>query len=263
MAKVFYYSWWKFKAWLCLWNQLSWKLSKGERTWAFSAKHIYDGKHTSNSKILTLPTNCINHERLLWSTSNFAEQFYVGSRSVILKILSQKWTLEVEREWEGRIRSKSNIPKTLNYWLTVMTFQHPGILEFLNALRSISYYGYYVRILWWTPQNITVPGYRTPLQHCHQNCCISDYLIFRDIQILYCPQKEIILSILSAWLRKMIKRNKKENHTIMWPRLQTKCLRYHLTGREERCSKHLIYGSEVNQTDKLTNISSMTLASEF
>lgn len=129
MAKVFGCSWWKLKGWLCLWNQLSWKLNKGERTWAFSAKHIYDGKHTSNSKTLTLHTNCVNHERLLWSTSNFAKQFYFGSRSVFLKILSQKGTLKVVREREGRIRSKSNIPRTLNYWLTVMTFQHPGILQ--------------------------------------------------------------------------------------------------------------------------------------
>lgn len=151
MAEVFECSWWKLKAWLCLWNQLSWKLSKGERTWAFSAKHIYDGKRTSNGKILTLHTNCINHERLLWSISNFTKQFYFGSRSVILKILSQKGTLEVVREWEGRVRSKSNIPKTLNYWLTVLTFQHPVTLGFFNTLRLISYYGYYVRILWWTP----------------------------------------------------------------------------------------------------------------
>jgi len=40
-------------------------------------------------------------------------------------------------------------------------------------------------------------------------------LKFHDVKIVYCPQKGIILAVLSACLRKVIKRNKKENHIIV------------------------------------------------
>lgn len=97
----------------------------------FQSKHIYDGKCTSKSKIPALCTNCINLKRLLWSISSFAKQFCSGRRSQN----SQKGTLCGSCEWEGRVRSKLNIPKTL--WLLshlndLPAPWNPRILELLK-----------------------------------------------------------------------------------------------------------------------------------
>lgn len=60
---------------------------------------------------------------------------------------------------------------------------------------------------------------------------MSDFLKICDLKITYWPQK--LLNLFSnifvvkkkhEKVKKKIKRNRKENHNTIWPRMQTKCL---------------------------------------
>lgn len=112
----------------------------------FQSKHIYDGKCTSKSKIPALCTNCINLKRLLWSISSFEKQFCSGKRSVTHKIVRKGLFVEVVSGKEG-LGQNWTFLKLFNYWVTLMTCQHPEILEFLSSWRSTSEYEGYVGIL--------------------------------------------------------------------------------------------------------------------
>lgn len=131
-----------------------------------------------------------------------------------------------------------------------MTFQHPEILEFLNSLRSTSEYEGYVRILWYNPWNITAAGYRLVWRFTSSKCVVIikigiSLTFWKSVILKSFTGLKIYLTflVISLWLKKdkkvkkKIKRNGKENHNTIWPRMQNKCLWYHLTGKE--CSKYL------------------------
>lgn len=150
----------------------------------FQSKHIYDGKCTSKSKIPALCTNCINLKRLLWSISNFAKQFCSGRRSVILKIVRKGLFVEVVSGKEG-LGQNWTFLKLFNYWVTLMTCQHPEILEFLSSWRSPSEYEGYVRILLYNPWDITAADYRVMWHFTSSKYIMVIYVL----KIVYWPQK--------------------------------------------------------------------------
>lgn len=116
---------------------------KVKRLVFLQSKHIYDGKCTSKSKIPALCTNCINLKMLLWSISSFENNSALAGDH---KIVRKGLFVEVVSGKEG-LGQNWTLLKLFNYWVTLMTCQHPEILEFLSSWRSTSEYEGYVRIL--------------------------------------------------------------------------------------------------------------------
>lgn len=174
---------------------------------------------------------------------------------------------------KGELGQNQTFLKLFNYWVTVMTFQHPEILEFLNSLRLTSKYEGYVRILWYNPWDITAAGYTVVWHFISSKCIIVikigiSLTFWKPVTLkLFTGHRNYLtLPVISWWvkkntkiMKKKIKRNGKENHTTIWPTVQTKCLWYHLTGK---VLEVLSYDTGTHWNDRIPNACLSALASE-